>query len=113
MRTFGRWQQKKSSSSVNLEKRRGGRCWNSSFEKIQGCQHWDNQCTPPCGPTERVHGVASHELKSDGAHVEEGKEGGNGGYGSEDEEEFGQGRNVDSSARTGEEDEEDGEEDGK
>ncbi|OXH34499.1 hypothetical protein J008_02618 [Cryptococcus neoformans] len=41
-----------------------------------------------------------------------GKEGGNGGYGSEDEEEFGQGRNVDSSARTGEEDEEDGEEDG-
>ncbi|OXC60366.1 hypothetical protein C358_04183 [Cryptococcus neoformans MW-RSA852] len=71
------------------------------------------ECTPPCGPTERVHGVASHELKSDGAHVEEGKEGGNGGYGSEDEEEFGQGRNVDSSARTGEEDEEDGEEDGK
>ncbi|OWZ79592.1 hypothetical protein C365_01855 [Cryptococcus neoformans Bt85] len=41
-----------------------------------------------------------------------GKEGGNGGYGSEDGEEFGQGRNVDSSARTGEEDEEDGEEDG-
>ncbi|ADV24230.1 Hypothetical Protein CGB_I0530C [Cryptococcus gattii WM276] len=41
-----------------------------------------------------------------------GKEGGNGGYGSEDGEEFGQGRNVDSSTRTGEEDEEDGEEDG-
>ncbi|OXG81916.1 hypothetical protein C350_03034 [Cryptococcus neoformans MW-RSA36] len=41
-----------------------------------------------------------------------GKGGGNGGYGSEDGEEFGQGRNVDSSARTGEEDEEDGEEDG-
>ncbi|OWZ40603.1 hypothetical protein C356_03884 [Cryptococcus neoformans c45] len=38
-----------------------------------------------------------------------GKEGGNGGYGSENGEEFSQGRNVDSSARTGEEDEEDGE----
>ncbi|OXG79914.1 hypothetical protein C349_04280 [Cryptococcus neoformans var. grubii Br795] len=41
--------------------------------------------------------------------ITSGKEGGNGGYGSEDEEEFGQGHNVDSSARMGEEDEEDGE----
>ncbi|UOH85552.1 hypothetical protein LQV05_002381 [Cryptococcus neoformans] len=65
-------------------------------------------------PTKRVHGVASHELKSDGAHVEEGKEGGNGGYGSEDGEEFGQGHNVNSSALGWEKMfEEDGEEDGK
>ncbi|OXH39916.1 hypothetical protein J009_00034 [Cryptococcus neoformans] len=43
--------------------------------RFGGCQHWDNQCTPPCGPTKRVHGVASHELKLDGAHVEEGQGG--------------------------------------
>ncbi|OXG31243.1 hypothetical protein C360_04741 [Cryptococcus neoformans Bt15] len=41
-----------------------------------------------------------------------GKEGRNEGYGREDGKEIGQSRNVDSSARTGEEDEEDSEEDG-
>ncbi|OWZ39417.1 hypothetical protein C351_03886 [Cryptococcus neoformans c8] len=35
MRAFGRWQQKRSSSLANLEKRRGGRCWNLSFEKTR------------------------------------------------------------------------------